>query len=231
MSRLRDLELNYKFDPTRQRDIFDPLLHEHENITLVGCGGIGSPTALALSKLGIARMVLIDDDIVESHNVPNQFYTMDNTGTRKVEALREHCESFGASEVVDIAGKVQDHAFELFGIVITGLDSMEARQDTWEIVKQNPRVKLLIDARIGKEEIAVWAIDPMDSEQISYYEENALYDDNDAIELGCTERAIIDVSFQVASQVTRVVRKYLNEEPISKLVAFHQGTLQAYEEE
>lgn len=226
-SRLSELETTGEFDSTRQRDMFNPLDHQGASCTLVGCGGIGSPLAIGLSKLGIPKLTLIDPDHVESHNVPNQFYTItDGKEERnKVTALKELCAQFGASDIKAVCERVDKCADDLHGLVITGLDSMEARKEVWDMVKMQTRVERLIDARIGKFDIAIYVINPCDMDDIKYYEENCLYSDEEAVELACTERAIIDVSFQCAAQLVRMVRKHFNGEDVERTIAFNQDNL------
>ncbi len=57
----------------RQLDIIDPGKFTGK-IRVIGVGGIGSPTAIILAKMGFKRFVLMDDDTVEPHNLPSQFF-------------------------------------------------------------------------------------------------------------------------------------------------------------
>lgn len=57
------------------------------DITLVGAGGIGSWTALALVRGGATRLRIIEPDIVDRTNLARQFYKADQTGTSKALAI------------------------------------------------------------------------------------------------------------------------------------------------
>lgn len=62
---------------------------------IVGVGGLGAPAAAALAAAGISALTLVDDDVVETSNLPRQpLYGVDDVGTPKVEAaarrLRAH---------------------------------------------------------------------------------------------------------------------------------------------
>lgn len=231
MTKKIESDLDYIMDFTRQRDIFDPEKHENAQVVMAGCGGIGSATALALTKLGIPHINLVDFDDVEMHNIPNQMFETDAArggGESKVEALRTMLYRFNDHvEVGAINKKIQDIPKQLLrGVVITGFDSMAARSDTWDIVKNNPNVELLIDGRLGKEDIAIYCVNPCNSDHQKYYEDVALgYDDDEAEELACTERAIIDVMFVVAALITRCVRRHYTNDEVEKVIIYNQNTL------
>lgn len=56
-------------------------------VCIVGCGGLGSWTAVALAGAGIGRLVLVDDDTVESSNLNRQLlFRHADIGRAKVEA-------------------------------------------------------------------------------------------------------------------------------------------------
>lgn len=208
---------------TRQLDWFDPLDSKHQIQTvIVGCGGVGSPTALALSKMGVPYLTLIDDDVIENHNIPNQLFPVKLVGTAKVVALTAVVSMFGTSEVTYAQKKVQEVPDLLSGIVITGLDSMEARAEVWKLVRLNQKVKYLIDARMGGMGLVVWCIDPNNTDHIDMYEKHAMYSDSEAEEAPCTARAVIDVGFQIASLNTRLVRMVMKGEEVPPAIGFNQ---------
>lgn len=62
---------------------------------IVGVGGLGAPAAAVLAASGVTALTLIDDDVVESSNLPRQpLYEAADVGTPKVDAaaarLRAH---------------------------------------------------------------------------------------------------------------------------------------------
>lgn len=222
MTRLEELVQKGEIDHTRQQDRFNPMEHPNASVTIIGAGGIGSPTAILLSKLGIANLTLVDFDEVEAHNVPNQFYALHHVNESKVVALKAMCEAFGVSDVKTVVGRGEEATDDLRGIVVTGLDSMDARKAVWEKVKFNPEVELLVDARIGGQDINIYTFNPNDPDMVEYYENFALFDQSEAVEAPCTDRGIIDVSFQVASLITRTVRKYLVGQNVESTLTFNQ---------
>lgn len=56
-------------------------------VLVVGMGALGCPAALTLAEAGVSRMVLIDDDVVETTNLQRQrLFERSDLGTPKVEA-------------------------------------------------------------------------------------------------------------------------------------------------
>jgi len=228
------MELKGEIDFTRQRDWLDPTKISETSVTICGCGGIGSFTAIALSKLGIPKLTLIDPDIIEVHNIPSQFYIRGSEGHPKVEELALQCTNFGASEIDIFVAKITEEGFEaeqenefptrLRGIVIAALDSMKARKDLWNQVKGNIRIPLFIDSRLGGTNIVIYSGQPHNPEFIKKYEES-LFSDEEARPESCTRQAIIDVGFQVSSLLTRNIRKHLAGEEVESEIFFDQDQL------
>jgi molybdopterin/thiamine biosynthesis adenylyltransferase len=63
---------------------------KHSRVTVLGVGGLGSYVALALAAAGVGDLTLVDDDVVEEHNLNRQvLYTSADVGASKVAAARE----------------------------------------------------------------------------------------------------------------------------------------------
>lgn len=58
-------------------------------VGIAGCGGLGSNVAMALARIGVGRLVLVDSDAVETSNLNRQQYFLGDIGRPKVEALAE----------------------------------------------------------------------------------------------------------------------------------------------
>ncbi|MBE3605574.1 sulfur carrier protein ThiS adenylyltransferase ThiF [Campylobacter sp. RM13119] len=57
-------------------------------IGVAGLGGLGSNIALSLARVGIAKLVLADFDVVEPSNLNRQQYFVKHIGMKKTEALK-----------------------------------------------------------------------------------------------------------------------------------------------
>jgi molybdopterin/thiamine biosynthesis adenylyltransferase len=212
-------------DYTRQRSWFDPNEHRAE-VTIVGCGGIGSFTAFALAKLGVQQLRLLDFDTVEEHNIPNQMFEPDQVGQTKAMSLAEAIFAVtSTTEVATYEQRISD-GVPLSRVVISALDSMEARDELWRAVKLKPQVDLLLDGRLAGQKVVLYAACPMDMADIAGYEAT-LYSDDEAEQDSCTARSIIDVGFGIASLMTRAVRKYYAEglDSLDKITYLNQNTL------
>ena len=59
----------------------------HSSVAVIGCGGLGGYVIEELARLGVGRLVVIDPDVFEEHNLNRQLLSSpDNLGTPKVEA-------------------------------------------------------------------------------------------------------------------------------------------------
>lgn len=208
-------------DYLRQLDILNPNMITFP-VTLVGCGGIGSPAALLLAKMGCSQITLIDDDTVEDHNLPNQVYPLTAVGKTKVQACKTMIKSFADCQVKVIPQKFSGQ-FKLSGVVISGLDSMKARKAVWEAVKFNVDVPLYIDGRIGGEVLQVFTVLPSQIEDIEFYEP-ALFSDEEAQELPCTARAIMYTGFVIAGIIASQLKKWLKQESYFRKICFDLKT-------
>ncbi len=195
-------------DYGRQLDIFDPSVFK-ENITVIGVGGIGSPTVILLAKMGCPRITVYEPDKVENHNLPSQFFRLSDIGRLKAESSKEAVKDFTGVEM-EIKPEFYTNQ-NLAGIVICAVDSMEARQAAWKKAKYNPAVKLFIDARMGGEVARIYAINPLDIDQISFYEKN-LYTDKQASAERCTVKAIIYNTFRIASEIGHLIKRFVKRE-------------------
>lgn len=58
-------------------------------VGVAGLGGLGSNIAIALARVGVGKLVLVDFDVVEPSNLNRQQYYIKHIGMKKTEAIRE----------------------------------------------------------------------------------------------------------------------------------------------
>jgi sulfur carrier protein ThiS adenylyltransferase len=81
-------------------------------VAICGLGGLGSCVALALARVGIGRLILIDFDIVDLANIHRQQYKINQIGMHKVDALAENIlEASQSTEIISYCEKITDENY------------------------------------------------------------------------------------------------------------------------
>ena len=78
-------------------------------VGIAGVGGLGSAVAIALARIGIGTLILVDFDIVEPSNLNRQQYFVDQIGMLKVEALRDNLAKINPYVTIKIFPEKIDH--------------------------------------------------------------------------------------------------------------------------
>lgn len=82
------------------------------NVAIIGLGGIGSPLAVMLAKMGVKNMTLIDHDKIEVHNLPRIFgANRDSIGKFKVRVVKDFIQSFSDAKIMTISEKINVDSF------------------------------------------------------------------------------------------------------------------------
>ena len=142
----------------RQLDIINPDFL-NKRILVIGAGGIGSWTTLALAKMGCRDITVMDYDIVSTQNINSQIYSWKDIGRTKCEALADTINTLVSDPnnaedgyMINTIEQEWVPGMELkYEIVISALDSMETRIKLWEDIKVNPFILHYIDGRMGGE--------------------------------------------------------------------------------
>jgi hypothetical protein len=194
-------------------------------IHIIGCGSIGSFTALGLAKMGATNIVLWDEDEVDTHNIGNQFFRIEDVGQIKVKA---------AEELVYMMSGIKPHKMPKFfepsdapaleGIVIMALDKMGPRMDVWKACKGNPKILQVIDLRMGLESMRLVTVDPNLSSHHEAYEQS-WYPDEEATPARCTEKTIIYTVFFGAGAIVQRVKQILKGDHYDVHIGFDIPTL------
>jgi len=188
----------------RQLNILPPDKLAALEVTIIGCGAVGSFTCLTLAKMGVTNITVFDGDNVEEHNLPTSWYRPDHVGMNKTDALWDVLVDFTDVEL-------RAHAYHytqepLKGIVICCVDSMDTRLKLWrEVKKFEP--ELYIDARMGAEVGKVLVVHPSRPNSCRKYEED-LYPSSEAFQAPCTEKATMYCAGGLAAFVGAAVAGY-----------------------
>jgi molybdopterin/thiamine biosynthesis adenylyltransferase len=191
---------------------------------IIGVGGIGSVALSYLVKLGVREFILYDHDRVEAANNPNQAYVPVEVDLLKIEAAADILSRNGATSVT-----VHPHKYTgqdpLEGIVLCGVDSIDARKTIWPYARYNPLVELYFDGRLGGEQLRLLTVRPNDPTEVECYE-RSFFSAEKTAELPCGGRAIIGPAGILAGILTGQLTRYIRDEPFKNDIRFHLGTMQ-----
>jgi molybdopterin/thiamine biosynthesis adenylyltransferase len=185
------------------------------HVTMIGCGAVGSFTALALAKMGVGSMVLYDPDSVEVHNLSTQFFRDTDLGRSKVEALADQLRAMTETTVTAIPDAYTDQP--LAGVVISALDSMDARRRVWRRVRGNRDIALYVDSRMGALVGQVLTVHPGSPIEEQAYR-RTLHSQQEALQEACTARSVIFTVLGIASTVAGLVRSHVVGETVPREV-------------
>jgi molybdopterin/thiamine biosynthesis adenylyltransferase len=207
-------------DFTRQVDIIYPEMLDRYPVTLIGAGGIGAATALALAKMGVQHLEIYDDDTVDDINMPNQLHRVSDIGLPKVTAVAFMIKEF-SDEIHGVArqkqirrGDVLDHA----GILISAVDSIKARQAIWGATAWEGGISFrwYLDARMGAETFQLYTVK---ADDIDWYSEMLTdLSDDDVPDEPCTARATIYTGFIAAGHIAHQVKRIAMGQPVPSVL-------------
>lgn len=103
---------------------------KHSCVGIAGVGGLGSAIAVALTRLGIGKLIIVDFDLVEPSNLNRQQYFVDQIGQPKVTALKENLQRInpGVEVVAHHQRVTDDNLVELFASVDVLVEAFDAAE-------------------------------------------------------------------------------------------------------
>ncbi len=179
----------------QQKRIFDPALSRP--VTIIGAGSVGGTLAVTLAKEGCTKLEVWDADEVASHNVPMSVFRRKHILMLKVEALAEIVLEEADVQITAVPRMYAGEPLKTAAACC--VDTMEARQIIWRVVRDNPLVGVFIDTRINAEYIEVFAIRTCDKDDIAYYENFIWYSSEDATRSICGEHGAKHISGTAAN--------------------------------
>ncbi len=195
----------------RQSSIINIEDFRDNEITIVGCGAIGSFVAVSLAKMGLTKFSLWDFDKVEEHNLPNQFFTEDDINKEKAIVTAKHMHEFNSETISDVTLTKFDNKTKITTpIIISCVDKMNVRKMIFE-ASIKAKSQLFIDTRMGGLQGQIYSIDLTDNKEIDNYRKT-LFTDKEAVQVRCTERSIIFTVLGIASLVcNQIIKAFKNE--------------------
>jgi len=196
----------------RQHKFFIPEISK--DVTIIGAGSIGSFVALTLAKMGVGDIQIFDSDIVEEHNIPNQFYRMSDINRNKVDAIGEIIKDFASTNVnlKTINTKFPSSDWEETPIVISAVDSLTAREEIFKyIIEQSEKTIYFIDVRVGGEVTVLYTVNLINVENIDKYLKSLQVRPK---KLPCGAQSIIYNILTASAHTAHIVKQICNNEPV-----------------
>lgn len=213
----------------RQQELVDQEKLAGLRVTIIGCGAVGSFTALSLCKMGIRYLILMDSDTVNPENLPNQFFREEDQGKKKTVACTEMLHQFDSEIQINTLTRPFIKQKLESDIVISSVDSMDVRKRIWNSVVSHRKVKLLIDPRMATHVIQVYTASPGDPSSLKAYEAT-LVPEGEALQDRCTARSIIYTVLPVAALVCRQVAAFANGDWVEPAITIDLKTLTMLQE-
>ena len=208
----------------RQQELVNQEKLANLHVTIIGCGAVGSFTALSLAKMGVGQLTLIDHDKVSIENLANQYFREDDIGKKKVDACSDLIRQFDRQiPMVTQARPFIKQKLES-DIVISAVDSMTVRKRIWNTAVAHRSVKLLIDPRMAAQVIQVYSVKPGVPNGSKSYEAT-LIDESETLDEPCTARSIIYSVLPLAGLVCRQVAAFANDDWVEPALTLDLKTL------
>ncbi len=130
-----------------------------KTVGIAGCGGLGSNCAVALTRVGVGRLIIADFDVIVESNLNRQYFFYDQIGQKKVLALAENIRRINPLTRVDAFDRKLDPAgivslFTGCDVIIEAFDQAGMKEMIIEtVLSKLPKTPLIVGngmAGIGK---------------------------------------------------------------------------------
>ena len=125
---------------------------KNKSILIVGCGGLGNSLGVILSCIGLKKIILIDFDEIEIHNLHRQFlFSKNDLKEKKAEVLAnkiKRCDT----KIEFINAKFNEDLEIKVDLVFDASDNFETRKKIDKFAKKNkiPWIYASVDEFIGQ---------------------------------------------------------------------------------
>ena len=123
-----------------------------KSVLIVGCGGLGNSLGMILSCIGLKKIVLIDFDEIEIHNLHRQLaFNKEDIGKSKAEILAKKIKRCDTK--IEFINKKFDEDLEIeVDLVFDASDNFKTRQKIDKFAKKNkiPWIYASVDEFIGQ---------------------------------------------------------------------------------
>lgn len=205
----------------RQRQIIPPARLSRCHAAVIGVGAIGRQVALQLAAIGIARLDLVDPDMVGTENLACQAYWEADVGQTKVEATAAACRLINPAVRLELYAerfcRWSTKSLAAFAdaaihpVVFCCVDSIATRQLIWDSVRS--AASFFVDGRMSAEVIRVLAaIEP----SLDGYYATTLFAPEQAQAGSCTAKSTIYTASIAAGLMLSGFTRWLRQLPVDR---------------
>jgi molybdopterin-synthase adenylyltransferase len=194
----------------RQRDLVPAQRLARCDALIIGVGAIGRQVCLQLSALGISRLTLFDDDLVQTENLAAQGYWPEDLQLQKVQATAELCRRIHPpirlTPIPERFKRSTPRSLAIEGdpIVFCCVDSIVTRRLIWETLRSSAH--FFVDGRMSAEVLRVIAVaEPA----IDDHYPRTLFTAEQAYVGACTARSTIYTASIAAGMMIHQFTKWL----------------------
>jgi sulfur carrier protein ThiS adenylyltransferase len=120
-------------------------------VGIAGLGGLGSAIAIALARIGVGKLILVDFDVVEPSNLNRQQYFVHQIGMLKVEALQKNVAAINPYVKIQVSQEKLDRnnverIFKEAEVVVEAFDHAEEKAMLINAVSEKMPDKYIVAA-------------------------------------------------------------------------------------
>ncbi|HRA10027.1 MAG TPA: ThiF family adenylyltransferase [Chitinophagaceae bacterium] len=161
---------------------------EEVRVLIVGCGAIGRNVASCVARLGVKSIDLVDNDIVEAHNIIPQNWSQGDCGKTKVEVLAEEIVS-QMGEAIKVSAYPNKWAPRIVGknttydAVWSTVDNIDIRKLLYNYYRD--KCKYFFDVRIGASVAQILTVKDMETTNDWYLK--TIFPSSESASFGCVQ--------------------------------------------
>jgi hypothetical protein len=191
---------------------------QEQDICIAGLGGIGSWTALLISRLNVNLLALYDNDKVSEINMSGQLFRHEYIGCSKVYACNQNIYTFTDMRRIQAFPNRYTRSSNFYPITICAFDNMEARKEAFynwsNYIYKNKEIDaskcLFIDGRLSLEELQIFCMSGTDREYWKKYDGDYLFDGAEAVQAPCSAKQTTYMASMIASLIANLVVNFVD---------------------
>lgn len=203
----------------RQSTLIDGDKLSRRSVCVIGVGGVGSHTALALARMGVTNMKLCDDDAVDTHNVSSQGFNISEIGQKKVDVTAMKC--FEAVRVMPytIPKYITGDSIPEADVYVLAVDSMESKMEIMKAICAGSMDSIIIVPAMGAEYLTLDVYTGDTTESMKLFE-SRYFTDEEAMSDPCTAKATIYTTLLAGGFIAKAVKDIVMDKPYTSRLIY-----------